>query len=109
MDLDQVRTRARLELLPTSDGGRQEVLWGPVRYRPNHNFFGEADREMCMGEIELVEGQALAPGEAMSIEMTLWTWPALTRDLHEGRRWRLQEGAQLVGWGTILELLDGRN
>lgn len=109
MDLDQVRIRARIELCPTSDGGRQAALRGPVRYRPNHNFFGEGDREMCMGEIELGEGQLLAPGEATNIEMTLWTWPALTGDLHVGRRWRLQEGARLIGWGTVLELLNGES
>lgn len=109
MDLDQLTIRARVELLATDDGGRQTPLFGPVSYRPNHNFFGDDNRDMCMGEIELEEGQTLAPGEAVDVKMVLLAWPALTQDIQLGRRWRIQEGARLVGWGTVIDILGGQS
>ncbi|MFV0624067.1 hypothetical protein ACBY01_08680 [Sphingomonas sp. ac-8] len=105
MDLDHLAILAHIELIATSDGGRHSPLCGPVSYRPNHNFFGEANREMCMGAIDLSEGRTLAPGEATDVEMVLLAWPALIQELEVGRRWRIHEGAQLVGWGTVLELI----
>jgi translation elongation factor EF-Tu-like GTPase len=107
MDLDQFAIRACIELIATSDGGRHSPLRGPLSYRPNHNFFGEANREMCIGTIDLSEGQTLAPGEAMEVGMVLLAWPALTQAIQVGRRWRMQEGARFVGWGTVLELIGG--
>lgn len=109
MNLDQLAIRARIELLATGDGGRATPLFGPVSYRPNHNFYCDENREMCMGKIELGEGQAFAPGQAMDVEIVLLTWPALTQDIRVGRRWRIQEGARLVGWGTVMEVLGGQS
>ena len=57
-----------------------------------------------MGTIELIEGQSLSPGEAMEVDMTLWLWPELCREIYVGRQWRIQEGAQLVAWGTVVSL-----
>ena len=102
MDLEPLTISARIELLSAAEGGRKKALHGPISYRPNHNFFGKDDREMCMGTIELTDRQSLAPGEAMNLDMTLWLWPALAREVDIGRRWRIQEGEQLVGWGTVL-------
>ena len=107
MDSDQLAIRAHIELIATSDGGRHSPLRGPVSYRPNHNFFGEANREMCMGAIDLSDGQTLAPGGEIDVEMVLLAWPALTQAIQVGRRWRMQEGGQLVGWGTVLEVIGG--
>ena len=104
MELEESPIRAKIELLSTQDGGRKKPLRGPVSYRPNHNFFGENDREMLMGPIELAEGQSIAPGESVDVNMTLWLWPPLVSELRVGQRWRIQEGAQLVGWGEVLNI-----
>ena len=87
---------ARIRLLPTDEGGR---------YRPNHNFFGPDDRTMTVGFIDLPEGTVLMPGEAIELTMTFWDWPGLAAQVHPGREWRIQEGARLVGFGTVLEVL----
>lgn len=103
MELESIPIRAHIALLSTDEGGRKTALRGPVSYRPNHNFFDQENRDMCMGAIELADGQSLAPGDALDVDMTLLAWPALSKEIKKGRRWRLQEGAQLVGWGTVLE------
>ncbi len=61
---------------------------------------------MCMGFIELPEGQQVAPGDAIQTEMTLWIYPTVKPEISVGRQWRIQEGARLVAVGTILEILD---
>jgi hypothetical protein len=104
MDSVTLRLFARIDLLPSSEGGRQNALRGPVSYRPNHNFFDAANPEMCIGKIDLVEGQTLEPGASMDLELILIARPELAQELRVGRKWRLQEGMHLVGWGTILSM-----
>jgi elongation factor Tu len=94
--------RALVRLLPAEEGGRTT----PIRdsYRPNHNFFGPDDIEMTVGFIDFSEGQSLWPGESIEMPITLWNWPGLDGQLYPGREWRIQEGAKLVGIGTVLEV-----
>lgn len=102
---DQVRVRATIRFLSTEEGGRSSPLGGGS-YRPNHNFFGPDDRDMCMGFIELPEGQQVAPGDTIQTEINLWIYPAVKSEISVGRQWRIQEGSRLVAVGTILEVLD---
>ncbi|HEY1427673.1 MAG TPA: hypothetical protein VGF50_13465 [Caulobacteraceae bacterium] len=101
-----VRVRASIRLLGAAEGGRNTSLEGGVSYRPNHNFFDASNREMAMGFIDLPAGERWLPGETKEMELTFWTWPALESILTAGREWRVQEGPQLVGIGTVLEVLD---
>lgn len=103
---DQVRVKASIRFLSTQEGGRSSALSGGDSYRPNHNFFGPDDRDMCMGFIELPDGQQVAPGETIETEMTLWIYAAVKPEIRVGRQWRIQEGGKLVAVGTILEVLD---
>ncbi|WP_448659658.1 hypothetical protein ACPVPU_04000 [Sphingomonas sp. CJ99] len=64
------------------------------------------DRDMCMGFIELPEGQQVAPGDTVQTEMTFWIYPAVKPEIWSGRQWRIEEGGKLVAVGTILEVLD---
>ncbi|WP_343609731.1 hypothetical protein [Novosphingobium sp.] len=104
MDSVTLRLFARIDLLPSREGGRQNALRGPISYRPNHNFSDAANPEMCIGKIDLVEGQTLEPGASMDLELILIARPELAQELRVGRKWRLQEGMHLVGWGTILSM-----
>lgn len=101
---DNVRVRARIRLLSSEGGGRS----GPVHgsYRPKHNFGGPDNREMDVGFIQFGENVSLRPGEAMDLEITFLARPGLSDVLVRGREWRIQEGLQLVGVGTILEILE---
>lgn len=106
MENDQVRVEARIYFLPTEQGGRSTPLHGGGSYRPNHNFFGPEDREMCVGFIELEEGKQVLPGDTIETAITLWIFPAIKSAIREGREWRIQEGPKLVATGTILRVLD---
>ena len=77
------------------EGGRSSPLLGGGSYRPNHNFFGADNREMCMGFIEFPEGQQVAPGDTIQTEITLWIYAAVQPEFGVGRQWRIQEGGIL--------------
>ena len=106
MAVDQIRVEARIHFLPTVEGGRSSPLQGGGSYRPNHNFFGPDDRDMCIGFIELVDGEQVAPGDTIEKVITFSIFPAVASEIRQGREWRIQEGAKLVAIGTILKLLD---
>ena len=103
MSDDAIRVRANIRLLPSTDGGRTAPVRGS--YRPNHNFFGPEDRDMTIGFIELPSGVELSPGESIELPVAFWNWPGLEDQIYPGREWRIQEGAKLVGIGTVLEIL----
>lgn len=102
---DQVRVRASIHFLQTEEGGQTSALSGGS-YRPNHNFFGPDDREMCMGSIELPEGKPVASGDTIQTDITLLVYPEVKSEITEERQWRIQVGGKLVAVGTILKVLD---
>ena len=99
-----VLVRAKIRLLPTAEGGRTSPVRGGS-YRPNHNFFGPDSRTMTIGSIDLPDGTELHPGESIELPIVFCSWPGLNSQIYPGREWRIQEGAQLVGIGTVLEVL----
>lgn len=105
MSDDTVSVRANVRLLSTAEGGRASSIKGS--YRPNHNFFGPDDRDMTIGCIDLPADTELHPGASIDLPITLWRWPGLEGQIYPGREWRIQEGAKLIGIGTILEVLPG--
>jgi translation elongation factor EF-Tu-like GTPase len=96
-----VRVRARIQLLSSREGGRSTAVVGS--YRPNHNFGNAENREMMTGFLEF--SQDFAPGQSREIVFTLFGSPDQERFIVAGRQWCIQEGAKLVGYGNILELL----
>lgn len=96
---ERISVLAKVRLLP-------ETKWSKrANYRPNHNFFGPEDRNMTVGEIDIPEGEVLLPGETMEVPITFINWPGLEGQIYPGREWRIQEGAMLVGIGTIIEII----
>lgn len=106
---DWVRVEARIRFLSAAEGGRVSALRGGSSYRPNHNFFGPDSRDMCVGFIELVEGEHVDPGDTIQKEIAFLISPAIEPEIREGREWRIQEGGKLVAVGTILKVLDPRD
>jgi translation elongation factor EF-Tu-like GTPase len=106
MENHRLRIEARIHFLSTEEGGRRSPLQGGGSYRPNHNFFGPDNREMCVGSIDLAEGEQVAPGDTIEKALTLWIFPSVGREIQEGREWRIQEGGKLVATGTIMRVLD---
>jgi translation elongation factor EF-Tu-like GTPase len=104
--VSKLRIRASLQLLATSAGGRKTPISGRFgSYRPNHNFFGPDNREMLMGLVWLPVEEVLMPGESAIVEVEFLNWEALQPELHPGREWLVQEGPQVVGVGTVIEVL----
>ena len=102
MTHESIFVRAIVRLLPTAEGGRASPIRGS--YRPNHNFFWPSDRGMAIGFIDLPEGVELHPGDSIETSIRFMEWSALAGQLYPGREWRIQEGATLVGFGTIIEI-----
>jgi translation elongation factor EF-Tu-like GTPase len=103
--MSNIRVRARITLLPSEESGRiLPVVRGS--YRPNHNFGAADSREMDVGFVEFADDESLHPGETIEREITFWSRPGLNEVLVPGRAWRIQEGARLVGIGTVLEILN---
>ena len=100
---DIVHVRARIEPPPSDQSGRTQPIRGS--YRPNHNFFGPDDRIMAMGFIHLPGGMELHPGESIETVVRFLSWPGLEEQIYPGREWRIQEGAKLVGMGTVIEIV----
>jgi translation elongation factor EF-Tu-like GTPase len=103
MNDEGIRVIATIRLLPTSESGRTAPIRGS--YRPNHNFFGPGDHNMAIGFIDLPNGAELHPGRSIDLPITFWDSPGLQDQIYPGRHWRIQEGAKLVGIGTVLEVL----
>ncbi len=102
-----ITVKANIRLLATGEGGRASSIKGG--YRPNHNFFGPEDRDMTMGFIDLPDGTELRPGDNIDLQITFWNWPGLEGQIYQGREWRIQEGAKLVGIGIVLDVLPPVN
>lgn len=98
-----IKVVATVTLVATDQGGRT----GPIRgsYRPNHNFFGPDNREMAVGFIDLPEGVELTPGQSIETPISVWSWPRLAAEVHAGTEWTIQEGAKVVGFGKVLEVM----
>ena len=96
--------RATIRLLPTAENGRTAPIRGS--YRPNHNFFGPDNRSMGTGFVDLPEGVEVRPGESVECNIQFWEWARLKGEIYPGREWRIQEGGKLVGFGTVLGVLE---
>ncbi|NML11023.1 hypothetical protein HHL08_12850 [Sphingobium sp. AR-3-1] len=105
MSDDAILIQASIYLLTSAEGGRRTPLRGESSYRPNHNFRGPDNSRMCVGAIDLAEGEEIAPGETIERDIIMWIWPEINDLIQPGREWLIQEGAQVVGHGTILAVL----
>ena len=94
--------RALLTLLSTKDGGRKTPIIGKLR--PNHNFSDENNRLMYIGQIEIGEGESLAPGETKQVTVVFLNVRGISEHLKVGRVWRVQEGLKLIGTAKVISI-----
>ncbi len=106
MATEFIHVIAEVRLLATSEGGRTGPISGS--YRPNHNFFGADDAVMTAGFINLPDGNAVYPGETVTVPIVIWWWPDLDDQIYVGREWRIQEGRHLVGSGKVVQVTGDR-
>jgi translation elongation factor EF-Tu-like GTPase len=106
MTHNRVRVEARVRFLTTAEGGRSSSIQGGGRYGSNHNFFWPENRDMCIGFIELDDGEQVTPGDTIEKTITLLVFPAVEPEIRRGKKWRLQEGNKLVATGIIVKVHD---
>ena len=107
MEDNVISVLAKIRFLSVEEGGRTAPVRGGYSYRPNHSFWGDeaATKGYAIGLINLPQGQDIYPGEEAEVEVIFLPWPELTPELYPDRTWRIQEGAKIVGYGKILEVL----
>ena len=100
-----LRVIARISVLTPEEGGPT----GPRRakYRPNHNFGAPEGRIFYIGQVEIPEGNAINPGETHDLVVTFLNVRGIADLAQVGRRWRIQEGPNLVANAEVLEILPG--
>ncbi len=60
---------------------------------------------MTIGFVTIPESVELHPGQSIQLPIWLWSWPGIEGRIVPGLQWRIQEGATLVGIGTVIEVL----
>ena len=96
--------KALIVLFSTEKGGRRTPIFSG--YRPNHAFEildNGLAKDTHIGEITFEDSSSLAPGDTKEVSIRFLNSPYLDANLRVGTRWRLQEGAKVVGEGEILE------
>lgn len=104
MSDETLLVRGYIRLLSTEGGGKASPIRGS--YRPNHNFLGPDNHDMVIGVLDLPSEKELRPGEGMELVIAFLLWPGWKDMLIPGRQWRIQEGAKLIGIGTVIEVLS---
>lgn len=74
------------------------------QYRPNHNFGDENNRNYFIGFVDWDPPTPIEPGEEREVVVQFFPEPSLRPYLTLGRRWRIQEGASLVGSAELLDV-----
>jgi elongation factor Tu len=95
-----VRVLARVKVLSAEEGGRTSPF--QAKSRPNHNFGGPENRYFYIGQVEIPEGESVAPGETRELMITFLPVIGIVEELKLGRRWRIQEGGKLVAFAEVL-------
>ena len=90
------RLKAKLHLLATAAGGRHTPIAKDV-YRPQ--FFLGSSNASC--RLDAMDPEAMSPGDAGEVEMTLVHPERFGTDLRSGSKFEIREGARVVGWGII--------
>lgn len=95
---------ADISLLPKEESGRLKGITSG--YRPNHNFFGPDNKEMRMGIITVDGDTWIEPGETKKAIVEFIFPDGYVIELKPGLTWRIQEGSQHVGNGTVLYVIE---
>lgn len=95
-------------MLTAANGGRSTPLVGGVEYRPNHNFWPDAQRseQFALGLIQVPNGIDHALGQHFEARIKFYVWPDLAAEMKPGRSWRIQEATKIVGYGSILRIIE---
>jgi len=93
--------RATVRFYTSREGGRSAPI--ASGYRAMLNFQPEQNREFNDGELVLVDREQVEPGDECEVLVRLGNWEAVPVPLERGRPFLLNEGARIIGKGTVVE------
>jgi len=103
--MSNVRVRARISLLPAHASGRTAPVRGKLSSEPQL-WLPQTTVKWTLVSLSLPKASCCVPVNRLAREIRFWSRPGLEDVLVPGREWRIQEGPQLVGIGTVLEILE---
>jgi hypothetical protein len=98
-----LKVRASVRFLTSQEGGKTTSVTG--LYRPVHNFGGAGNLELWFGQIPLLPGDTINPGDTRELVIEFPLDLSLLPELRPGRAWRIQEGPNHVANATVIEVL----
>jgi hypothetical protein len=109
-DLDYSKTPetifvlAKLTMKKTKDGGRETGFLSG--FRPNHIFEDEKNEILntYVGEITFENYNSIMPGDEKIVSIEFFFHPPIEKHLNVGRKWRIHEGARMIGEAEIIKI-----
>jgi translation elongation factor EF-Tu-like GTPase len=95
-------SEAEIVLLPTEMGGRSTPTW--QGYRTVHDFGIEGMLNDALHEY--LGCDSIAPGQTGRAKMWLLAPEYQAKRLHPGFKFTVQEGARVVGHGTVINIIN---
>ena len=104
MDWDTVEVKALFTMLPKEESKQENPVTSKLR--PNHNFYGRENINMCFGEVTVTGDEWIYPGESKVVFIKFGLLPEYKKKIKIGFKWRIQAASQHFANGEILEILS---
>jgi len=102
---DLIIVKAKITMKTTEEGGRKSGF--KSGYRPNHVFEFPNDLrnlKTYIGDIQFDDQELVEPGETKVVTVRFLKVPQIEKLINVGRKWFINEAAQTLGYGEILEI-----
>ena len=104
---DLIIVKAIVTMKKTEEGGR--ITGFRSGYRPSHVFEMPDDvRNLSafVGDIQFDGQELFEPGETKMVTVRFLKAPPIEKHIVPGQKWFINEGARVLGFGEILEILE---
>lgn len=99
-----VVVRAIFTMLPEKESGINTPVTSDLR--PNHNFLGEGNPNMCIGRVDVDNDEWIYPGESKNVTIHFALLPEYAKLVKKGFKWRIQGGSHHFANGEIIDVLS---
>lgn len=102
---DLIIVKAKITMKTTEEGGRKFGF--KSGYRPNHVFELPDDLrnlKTYIGDIQFDDQELIEPGETKVVTVRFLKVPQVEQFISVGQKWFINEAANTLGYGEILEI-----
>lgn len=103
MNWHTVEVKAKFAMLSTAESGWTSPITSGLR--PNHNFYGPENRNLCFGQVTVPNDDWIYPGEEKEVYIKFGLLSQYKNDVVVGFRWRIQAGVHHFADGEVIELI----